>query len=562
MSMPRKRDARGRYAKARTNGEHRVDAASTMDVPLRYSRIIRPQTAYRWLAPGLATYTPRFIETILNGALAGDHVMQFQLFDLMLDTWPVLSSCQQELLYGVVRREMVFDPYSEEDEKATADAVEKEKIVTAAFQNMNPDASRDEDSRIGLVESIMDAWFRGISVIEILWHQFETNKLGVQWGPKSFQWAHPQNFGFNAEGQLGLTMPAPYGYGTTSAPLPFGYAIPTQRPPRQQPLTPFPDYKFLIAIHKVRSGSALGGPMLRSLAWWWCATNFTSDWLLNLAQVFGVPFRWATYHPSSPDQTVSAICDMLNNMGSAGWAAFPEGTQLELKEPHTGTTGHTPQGDLLDRADHYARMMILGQTMTGATIASGRGGQAFGTVEAQLKQDRLDAACAFVADVINRQLIPAIIALNYPGTPIQIPSCRFLQEAVGTFQDAQRDQILASLGTPIPITYIQQKYNIPAPTSGEPTAVPPAKPTPPSEASPGPIGTRPIGQSPAQSPSQTPRQVQAKLEELSEIEDLEIFAREFYPFAAQIAQKENKPMITNADEPNPNPAPEPPPPTE
>ena len=542
MSKPRKRDAFGRFVKeVRTNGQHRIDAASTMNVPVAYSRIIKPQTAYRWLAPGIASFTPRFIETILNGALAGDHVMQWQLFDLMLDTWPVLSSCQQELLYGVVRREMVFDPYSEEDEKATPDAVEKEKVVTAAFENMMPDPALDEDTKIGLIESIMDAWFRGISVIEIMWHQFETNKLGLQWGPRAFQWVHPQNFGFDAGGQLGLTTQVPYGYAKTSGPPPFGYGIPAMRPPRQQPLVPFPNNKFLIAIHKVRSGSALGGPMLRSLAWWWCATNFTSDWLLNLAQVFGVPFRWATYVSSTPDQTVSAICDMLTNMGSAGWAAFPEGTQLELKEPHTGTTGHTPQGDLLDRADHYARMMILGQTMTGATIASGRGGQAFGTVEAQLKQDRLDAACAFVSDVINRQLIPAIIAMNYPDVD-EFPSCRFLQEAVGTFQDAQRDQILAALGTPIPITYIQQKYNIPAPTSGEPTAIPPAKPVAPSGVSPGPEGTRPIGQSPAQpSPSQTPRQVAAKLEELAGLEDIGVFAREFYPFAALIAAKETKP---------------------
>jgi phage gp29-like protein len=162
-------------------------------------------------------------------------------------------------------------------------------------------------------------------------------------------------------------------------------------------------------------------------------------------------------------------------------------------------------------------------------------------VEAQLKQDRLDAACAFVAEVINRQLIPAIIAMNYPGPLAHLPRCRFLQESVGTYQDAQRDQILLGLDTPMPISYLQQKYNIPAPTGGEPIAQAPAKPGASSDISPGPNGTRPIGQSPAQqSPSQTPRQVQAKLEELSAIEDLEIFAREFKRFAVEEAQKENQ----------------------
>jgi phage gp29-like protein len=543
--VPRKRDALGRYVKeirVRKNGQNRIDAASTMNVPMRYSQIIRPQASYRWMAPGIASFTPRYIETILNGALAGDHVMQFQLFDMMLDTWPVLSTCQQELLYGVVRREMVFDPYVEEDEKPTDEAIEREKVVTAALDNMNPESTLDESSRFGLVNDIMDAWFRGISVSEILWHQFESDTLGVLWGPRATQWAHPQNYGFDSEGRLGLTPQVPPGYATTStAPLPFGYGSTSERPPNRQPLIAFPPNKFLIAIHKVRSGSALGGSMMRPLAWWWCASNFTSDWLLNLAQIFGLPFRWATYHPSSSDQTVSAICDMLANMGSAAWAAFPEGSQLELKEAQTGMGGHTPQGDLLDRADGYARAMILGQTMTGSTIASGRGGQAFGTVEAQLKQDRLDAACAFVAEVINRQLIPAIITMNYPGPLAHLPNCRFLQESVGTYQDAQRDQILLGLDTPIPISYLHQKYNIPAPTGGEPIAQAPAKPSAPSDISPGPNGTRPIGQSPAQqSPSQTPRQVQARLEELSAIEDLEIFAREFKRFAVEEAQKENQ----------------------
>jgi hypothetical protein len=224
---------------------------------------------------------------------------------------------------------------------------------------------------------------------------------------------------------------------------------------------------------------------------------------------------------------------MLANMGSAGWAAFPEGTTMELKEANKAG-GNTPQGDLLDRADHYARALILGQTLTGQTIASGRGGQAFGTVEAQLKQDRLDAACAFVARVINRQLIPSILRRNY-GETDDPPCCRFLQETEGTYQDAQRDQILCGLGLPIPLSHLRQKYNIPEPTGDEEVTKPPPKPVAPSSISPGPAGTRPIGESPKQpSPSEKPRQVEAKLEALSLIEDDEIFARELRKLASEL----------------------------
>src|SRR5262245_51964765 len=250
--------------------------------------------------------------------------------------------------------------------------------------------------------------------------------------PQSTAWVHPSNYAFNTEGQIGLTLPS----------LPTNYGVTTVPNPATQRLMPFPPDKFLICFHKGCSGTPISGAMLRPLAWWWCASNFSSDWLLNLAQVFGLPFRWATYASATPQETVQIICDMLGGMGSAGWAAFPEGTTLELKEPQTGMGGHTPQGDLLDRADSYARMLILGQTLTGQTIASGRGGQSFGTVEAQLKQDRLDAACTFVAEIINQQLIPAILRQNY-GNASEPPKCRFLQETEGTFQDSERDQILS-----------------------------------------------------------------------------------------------------------------------
>src|SRR5262249_8751674 len=143
-----------------------------------------------------------------------------------------------------------------------------------------------------------------------------------------------------------------------------------QLPPNQ--LQDFPPHKFLIAIHKQKSGPALGGALLRPLAWWWCAANFSSDWLLNLAQLFGIPWRLAYYDPNAPAETINAIDAMLQNMGSSTWARFPVGTEIDLKEPSMEGT-RSPQDALLDRADRYARMLILGQTMTGTQGTTGKG---------------------------------------------------------------------------------------------------------------------------------------------------------------------------------------------
>ena len=174
--------------KLRKNGKNRIDAQSTMNVPVRMSRIVQPRATYQWLAPGLAAYTPRFIEMILSGALAGDHTMQYELFRLMLDTWPVLRSCQEELIYGVTRRDVVFDPYTVEDQKPTQSAIDREKVVTSVFQNMNPDVTYGDNDRKGTIKDIMDAWFKGTSVLEILWDMVDLPDVGLTKCATSTSW--------------------------------------------------------------------------------------------------------------------------------------------------------------------------------------------------------------------------------------------------------------------------------------------------------------------------------------------------------------------------------------
>src|SRR5882724_9970087 len=77
-----------RFVKQRTNGQNKSDASSTLATPITYGlqRILRPQARYNWLMPSIGSITPMYIETVLNGALAGNHVQQYELFDLMLRT--------------------------------------------------------------------------------------------------------------------------------------------------------------------------------------------------------------------------------------------------------------------------------------------------------------------------------------------------------------------------------------------------------------------------------------------------------------------------------------------
>jgi phage gp29-like protein len=423
------------------------------------ARILRPQAAYRWLLPQLSSITPQYIETVLRGALAGNHVQQWELFDLMFDSWPELAACANELTDGVMERKLIFEAFAEEDEDATPTAQERCKLVSAALRRMMPDATADENDLDGTIRDILDGWFRGVTALEIDWQRATSVVHGNFIAPRATFWVHPVCFAFDVNGRLGLRVDA------SGQMQPMNLAG-TSLQPQPAVVGAFPQHKFLIGIHKAKSGTALGGSLLRPLAWWWCAANFSADWLLNLAQVFGLPFRWANYEPHAPQATVDAICNMLQNMGSAGWAAFPAGTTLELKEATKEGGDHSPQGELLDRADRYARLVILGQTMSGSQDASKGGGKAFGAVESDVKERRINAAAKYACSVLNTQLIPSILVLNY-GDADEAPRVRLLDQDEGGLDEAKRDQVLAASGLEIPTSFLRKKYGLPEPRDGE-----------------------------------------------------------------------------------------------
>jgi len=373
----------------------------------------------------------------------------------MLDTWPELAGCAAELTEGVMSRKVIFKSWEEDGEKPTATAEERKGVVSGALRRMRPDVAADENDFDDTLRDLADAWLRGCVCLEIDWHRVTAGKLGSIIGPRATFFGHPSHFAWSEHGWLGLR---------------DGRGV-----------TPLPPNKFLVGIHKARAGSAMGNALLRPLCWWWCAANFASDWLLNLAQLFGLPFRWANYDPNAPQAVVDAICNMLQNMGSAGWAAVPTGTDLELKH-ESGSGDKSPQGDLLDRADRYARMLLLGQTMSGSQDASKGGGKAFGTVEADVKSQRIDAAAKYVAKVVNTQLIPSILELNF-GDRDECPCMELMPDSEAGGDEATRDETLSRM-MPIPLSYLQAKYGIPAAAAGEATTQQPQaeaakSPTPP-----------------------------------------------------------------------------------
>lgn len=431
--------------------------------PTPLGRIIRPEVQQRWILPQLASITPRSIENILRGAMAGDHISQWELFEMMEDTWPRLLKNLNEIKRAVVSLDWRLEAYAEEEEAPNEQAQERLSVVSQACWNMLPDPTWDEAEFEGTIFNILDAFGKGTSVLEIDW-ELRATSLGELWCPKDTRWVHPRNYGWTDAGYLGLVAGNLSGtYNNLGgATYQQGGLMPSYG---HNAALPFPENKFLIGICKSKTGHPLSGALLRPLAWWWCASNFSADWLLNLAQVFGLPFRWANYDPNSPQATIDAICSMLENMGSAGWAAFPAGTTLELKEPSKGAAGSTPQQDILDRADKQADLLILGQTLT--TDVGSSGSRALGDVHSSVRDDVIEATASFAARVFNTQLIPAILRLNFGNADLAPRFCPEPDKEEDETANAQRDSVLLSAGIEMPKGWFYKRHNIPIPMEGE-----------------------------------------------------------------------------------------------
>ncbi len=351
---------------------------------------ILPSAQARWLAAGISHYTPERVEQIFRLALSGDIQSQWEMFDLMEATWPQLSKNLNELKDSVTGMELEVVPWSAKGGEPTPEALRRAKLVESALWSMEPDADGDENDFEDTLRDIMDARGKGVSVLETEWI-LKKGPGGMMWAPRCTRWVHPSWYGWPSANETRIMRKDPSG----------GWSR-------------FEKENFIIAICKNKTGHPLGSAMLHCLAPWWAAMNFSFDWFLNYAQIFGQPIRWATYDESLSDTDKAVLGQMLANMGSAAYAMFPSGTALELKEASGGAQDN-PQAALIRMADKVCDIAVLRQTLTSDVGDGGSGSRALGEVH-ERKEGGVKLACAKWACKTMGQLVRAICQKNFGDT--------------------------------------------------------------------------------------------------------------------------------------------------
>jgi phage gp29-like protein len=397
---------------------------------------IRPEMQHNWLAPSVRWYTPDRVEAITRNALAGDLVAQWELFDLMERTWPRLAKNLKQLKDKAVSVNWQVQPWSPRGGTPSPEAQRRAAALEDAIWSMRPAPDRAELDWHGLLFDLADAWGKAISVIELDWEPRRLSDGRTYICPRAAVQAPPHCYAWH-QGRLWLRM-------TDSG---------------RESLIEFPPDKWIIGICRHKSGHPAGSALLTPLAWFWAAANFAWEWWLNYAQIFGIPFRVAKYDPAAGPEVRNAIAAMLTEMGSAGWAALPAGTELQIIESIKSNAAN-PQAALVEAADKLCDILVLGQTLT-SDVADG-GSYAAARVHGAVLTDREQALCQWLANTLS-QLARAFCRLNWgdeSNCPWFLPE---VQEPKDAESMARRDEILLRAGLPLPRQWLYDRHGIPAP---------------------------------------------------------------------------------------------------
>lgn len=423
-------------------------------------QMIRPSVRDRWMATSLRNYTPERVEQICRGAMAGDLTAQWEMFDLMEQTWPRLSKNLNQLKDAVVGMEWNVQAWAPKNGKPSAEAQKRADFIEELLWDFEAREEANENDFEGTIRDLLDAKGKGIVALEIDWTIGQTT-FGPAIKPRATRWVHPRHYGY--PGTTGA--PDELMLDTREMAVDGNQNLLTSIPTSVDRFAPFPKNKFILGIWKQKSGHPISGAMLRILGFWWAGANFAGEWFLNYAQIFGMPMRWATYDPGLPQRDKDLLEEMLANMGSAGYAMFPAGVTMELKEAAKGAS-ENPHLSVLNFADTLCDILILRQTLTTDTGAKGSGSKALGVVHEGVLGQVIIGAGDWAAAKLQAQLIRPICLLNFGDTR----ECPFLSPALVEEQDelamADRDTKLASI-MPIPAEYLYNRHKIPMPADGD-----------------------------------------------------------------------------------------------
>jgi phage gp29-like protein len=178
------------------------------------------------------------------------------------------------------------------------------------------------------------------------------------------------------------------------------------------------------------------------------------------------------YPQGASDQDKQRALEAAEAINAETAVAIPENFQIASELLNAARAGDTDV--FLTLADTLCNneiaRVILGQTLTQRGSEDGSGSRALGEVHQEVRFEKVAADARDLMAVINDQLLRWLFLFNF-GPDVRPPRWVIsLDPPADLRQRIDIDERLARLGAPLPLTYLQRTYSLPAPAPGETTA--------------------------------------------------------------------------------------------
>ena len=345
----------------------------------------------------LPKITPQQIRMLLLSGMQGNFSWWYDLTSIMQDTSPRLLKDLHEVRDACRNTKFIARAYAEEGEEPTDTAQEKAAFIDRCLKSFEPVPGGDERNFSGTIYNMSGA-IVSPQVQEIIWRRGDKG----EWLPRATAWVHSRRLGLMQNGRLGIQPVIDQDISYTS--------LSQNKAPQDLPAN-----KFIYSIYPTRDGAMTMSGLLRPLAWWWGGMMYGRDWLLVHAQLFGQPFRWATYRAGLPELDKAQLDAMMANWGSSGYGIFQDGTTVNTVKGE-GVGQENPQRFLIDHFDEYCDLLIKGESLSDKSSSNPGQMRGNSATSHKVRNQRIEGMCSWLSDDLTDQLIRPIMLLNYGRT--------------------------------------------------------------------------------------------------------------------------------------------------
>lgn len=317
-----------------------------------------------------------------------------------------------------------------------------------------------------LIANLTGAYFLGHSTSEIVWGRDAGRQVPVR-----FEHIAQRRFRFRtSDGKLVLS-----DNGAAQVDLPGKYSN-----------------KFVVAQPRVNGDSPHREGLARPLVWMSAMRRWAiGDWLLT-GEMSWKPWRIGTYKQSAAGrQDKEDLETILRRMTTDFTAVIPDSTSIAIEWPGGTQRSGSTHGEIVNVLAQEMSKCVLGQTET--TQASASSGYAQAKVHNEVRRVLLEARAREIASIITRDLIAAMIRLNF-GDSVAVPRFEFItREAIDLKAFSEALVNFSAVGLRVPQKWARDEAGIPEPTEGEEVLGLPAPATTPTPAKPPANQTPPDG---------------------------------------------------------------------